>query len=140
LQELRDALLEQSGRLVREAHEEAVGYSMHMADSGTDSFDRDFALSLLSADQNALAEIEAAIQRIQRGQYGRCEMTGRPIAAARLEAIPWTRFSYEAQQQVEKSGLKTRMHLGSLRSVHGTESAEPDEPEEEAGGKPEPST
>jgi hypothetical protein len=56
LVDLRDTLLEQSGRLVREAHEEAASHSMHMADAGTDSFDRDFALSLLSADQNALAE------------------------------------------------------------------------------------
>jgi RNA polymerase-binding transcription factor DksA len=123
-------LLEQSGRLTQEAHQEAVGYSMHMADSGTDSFDRDFALSLLSADQNALAEIDAAIQRIHQGQYGICEMTGKPIGDARLEAIPWTRFSYQAQQQLENSGAGNRVHLGSLRTVHGGDLAEPDEAEE----------
>jgi RNA polymerase-binding transcription factor DksA len=48
-------------------------YGQHMADAGTDTFDRDFALSLVSSEQEALTEIEAAIKRIHDGTYGVCE-------------------------------------------------------------------
>ena len=50
-------------------------------------FDRDFALSLLSSDQDALYEIDEAIKRIEKGTYGVCELTGKSIPKARLEAI-----------------------------------------------------
>ncbi len=51
------------------------GYGQHMADAGTDTFDRDFALSLVSSEQEALGEIEAAIKRVHDGTYGICEST-----------------------------------------------------------------
>jgi RNA polymerase-binding transcription factor DksA len=117
LLELRAALLEQSGRLARTATEEIAPFSMHMADSGTDSFDRDFALGMLSSTQDSLFEIEEAIKRIENGTYGICELTGRPIASGRLNAVPWTRFSISAQKQLEKEGALGHTHLGSLRAV-----------------------
>jgi len=78
------------------------GYGQHMADAGTDTFDRDFALSLVSNEQEALYEIEEAIQRIFDGQYGICEHTGEPIAKERLLAVPFTRYSLEGQRQMER--------------------------------------
>lgn len=77
------------------------GYSQHMADAGTDTFDRDFALGLLSSEQDALFEIEEAIQRIINGTYGVCEITGVPINKERLKAVPFTRYSLEGQKQLE---------------------------------------
>ena len=77
--------------LKRSAQEDAgdlASFSSHMGDNGTDTFDRDFALSLVSNEQEALAEIEAALDRIFKGTYGVCEITGKPIAAERLEAVP----------------------------------------------------
>jgi DnaK suppressor protein len=121
---LRAALLEQSGRLARDASEEMPFFSMHMADSGTDSFDRDFTLGMLSSKQDALCEIEAAIKRIENGTYGICELTGKPISAARLNAVPWTRFSMEAQKQLEAEGALSHTHLGSLRVVERDNGAE----------------
>ncbi len=82
------------------------GYSQHMADAGTDTFDRDFALSMVSSEQDALTEIEAAIERIFSGKYGICEMTNQPIDDERLMAVPFTRYSVETQKQLEKN--KTR--------------------------------
>src|SRR5689334_21141345 len=99
--DLRDQLIAQAGKLSQEASESTPSFSMHMADAGTDSFDRDFALSMLSSDQDALYEIEQAIKRIEDGNYGICEVTGRPIPQDRLEAIPWARFSAEAQRELE---------------------------------------
>jgi RNA polymerase-binding transcription factor DksA len=78
------------------------GYGQHMADAGTDTFDRDFALSLVSNEQEALSEIEAAIKRIHAGTYGVCESTQKPIAKERLLAVPFTRYSTEAKKQVER--------------------------------------
>ncbi|MCZ6675011.1 MAG: TraR/DksA C4-type zinc finger protein [Verrucomicrobia bacterium] len=79
-----------------------ASYSQHMADEGTDNFDRDFALSLVSSEHEALSEIEEAIGRIFDSTYGTCEITGEPISKERLLAVPFTKHSLEGQQQLEK--------------------------------------
>ena len=136
LLELREQLVKQMNGLAEESAQEMAGYSLHMADSGTDNFDRDFALSLLSSDQDAVYEIEEALKRIERKTYGVCELTGKQIPKARLEAIPWTRFTVEAQAQLEKDGALKSRRLGALGSVDsvGTTEVETDdeEPQEEA--------
>ena len=139
LLELRDQLLRQMNGLAKESAQEMAGYSLHMADSGTDNFDRDFALSLLSSDQDAIYEIEEALKRIEKSTYGVCELTGKPIPRARLEAIPWTRFTVQAQAQLEKEGALRQRRLGALGTVDSvgvTEvEADDDEPEEKAKEK-----
>ena len=117
LMELRERLKSQMAGLAKESAEEIAGYSLHMADSGTDNFDRDFALSLLSSDQDAVYEIEEAMQRIEKKTYGVCELTGKAIPKARLDAIPWTRFTVDAQMQLEKDGALKSRRLGNLGSV-----------------------
>src|SRR5215831_2765589 len=135
LLELRDQLMRQMDGLAKESAQEMAGYSLHMADSGTDNFDRDFALSLLSSDQDAIYEIEEALKRIEKNTYGICELTGKPIPKARLEAIPWTRFTVEAQAQLERDGALRQRRLGTLGTVDSTGATEPEE-EEEAEEKP----
>ncbi len=88
--------------------------SEHMADAATDSYDRDWALAILSSAQNALYEIEEALNRIWDGTYGVCEVTGKPIEAARLKAIPWARFSAAAQEKLEGHGSAGRTQLGEV--------------------------
>jgi len=139
LLELRDQLIRQMNGLAKESAQEMAGYSLHMADSGTDNFDRDFALSLLSSDQDAIYEIEEALKRIERNTYGICELTGKPIPRARLEAIPWTRFTVQAQAQLEREGALRQRRLGQLGTVDSIGVAEVDgdeeEPEEKAKDK-----
>jgi RNA polymerase-binding transcription factor DksA len=133
LLELREQLLKQMSGLAKESAQEMAGYSLHMADSGTDNFDRDFALSLLSADQDAIYEIEEALKRIEKDTYGICELTNKPIPKARLEVIPWTRFTVQAQAQLEKEGALRQRRLGALGSVDSVgvnEVEEEEEPEE----------
>jgi DnaK suppressor protein len=117
LLELRDQLLRQMDGLAKESAQELPSYSLHMADSGTDNFDRDFALSLLSSDKDAVYEIEEALKRIERGTYGVCELTSKTIPKARLEAIPWTRFTVDAQAQLERDGALRQRRLGQLGSI-----------------------
>ena len=110
LLELRNHVLTQLGEhteetLLKSAKDDSgdlSGYGQHMADAGTDTFDRDFALSLVSNEQEALAEIEAAIKRVHAGTYGICETTQKPIAKERLLAVPFTRYSTEAKKEVER--------------------------------------
>src|ERR1041385_7395387 len=135
LLELRDQLQRQMSGLAKESAQELAGYSLHMADSGTDNFDRDFALSLLSSDQDALYEIEEAIKRIEKDTYGVCELTGKPIPRARLDAIPWTRFTVEAQAQLEREGALRQKRLGALGTIDSAGTAEVEE-EEEVEEKP----
>jgi RNA polymerase-binding transcription factor DksA len=131
LLDLRDQLLAQMSGLAKESAQELPGYSLHMADSGTDNFDRDFALSLLSADQDSVYEIEEALKRIERKTYGVCELTGKTIPKTRLEAIPWTRFTVEAQAQLEKDGALKSRRLGALGSVDSVGITDVDSDEEE---------
>src|SRR6266496_6482811 len=131
LLELREQLMRQMNGLAEESAQEIPGYSLHMADSGTDNFDRDFALSLLSADQDAVYEIEEALKRIERNTYGVCELTGKPIPKARLEAIPWARFTVQAQAQLEREGALRSRRLGQLGTVDSAGAVEVEETEEE---------
>jgi RNA polymerase-binding transcription factor DksA len=87
-------------------------YGQHMADAGTDTFDRDFALSMVASEQEALAEIDAAIKRINDGTYGVCEITQKPIAKERLLAVPFTRYSAEAQKGLERNRHRSRTQAG----------------------------
>ena len=116
------------------ARDQVPTYSEHMADAATDSYDRDCALAMLSSSQTLLYEIEQALNRITTGTYGVCEATGKPIEIERLTAIPWTRFTAEAQTALEVRGATSRPHLGALGSVvtaaqsEGQEDEEPEEP------------
>ncbi len=107
--------------LAKDAIEEQPTFSTHIADAGTDTYDRDLALGLLSSEQDAIYEIEEALDRLQNGKYGTCELTGKAIEAARLEAIPWTRFSAAAERELENKGELKRARLGPRETVVRTE-------------------
>jgi len=87
-------------------------YGQHMADAGTDTFDRDFALSMVASEQEALSEIDAAIKRVHAGTYGVCEITQKPIARERLLAVPFTRYTAEAQKNLERNRHRSRSQAG----------------------------
>jgi RNA polymerase-binding transcription factor DksA len=136
LLDLHTRLREQMSGLAKESQTEMESYSLHMGDSGTDNFDRDFALSLLSSDQDAIYEIEEALKRIEKGTYGICEITSKPIPKARLEAIPWARFTVEAQAQLEKEGALRQRKLGALGSVDTGSGSDAEDSDDEPDEKP----
>ncbi len=100
-------------RSAKEDSGDLSGYSQHMADAGTDTFDRDFALSLVSSEQELLFEIEEALKRIRNGTYGICEITGQQISADRLAAVPFTRYSLEGQKELEKQRRYGQQRTGA---------------------------
>lgn len=115
---------------------EASAFGMHQADAGSDSYDRDFALSLLSQEQDALYEIEEALKRIESNSYGTCEMSGKSIAHPRLEAIPFTRYTVECQAQIEKM-TKIQRSRAPVTSLFGLTDAEEGAEGEEEETQPE---
>jgi RNA polymerase-binding transcription factor DksA len=64
----------------------------HLGDMGTEEYLYDLNTTLLANEQYIVSEARAALDRMDRGTYGQCEECGKPIAQARLEAIPFTRF------------------------------------------------
>lgn len=120
LVELRDHLRESLGMhandTLKRSQKEDAGDISTSADAGTDNFDRDFALSLLSTEQEALKEVDAAIDRIFDGSYGVCEITGEKIKAERLEAVPFTRFSLEGQMEHERNQRRRVQRTGAFLS------------------------
>jgi RNA polymerase-binding transcription factor DksA len=144
LLQLRDAIVDsmagvaQDTLRARAEGSEASAFGMHQADAGSDAYDRDFALSLLSQEQDALYEIDEALKRIDLGTYGVCEMSGKPIPHARLEAIPFARFTVECQSQLEKQSKQSRVRQ-SVTSLFGLTDDEGGEAEtEESEGTPAP--
>jgi RNA polymerase-binding transcription factor DksA len=114
LLQLRDGMLDSMSGVARDTlraraeGSEASAFGMHQADAGSDAYDRDFALSLLSQEQDALYEIDEALKRIEQGTYGICELCNKPILHARLEAIPFARFTVDCQSQIEKQRKQSR--------------------------------
>lgn len=80
------------------------GHVQHMADVATDMYDKEFNLGLASKDREILQQIEDALKRINEGTYGICEGTGKVISKERLKAIPYTSYSLEHQEELEKQG------------------------------------
>lgn len=136
LLQLRDAMVDSMAGVAKDnlrsraEGSEASAFGMHQADAGSDAYDRDFALSLLSQEQDALYEIDQALKRIELGTYGTCEMSGKSISHARLEAIPFTRFTVECQSQLEKQNKASRVRQ-SVTSLFGLTDEEGVEGEEE---------
>src|SRR5215468_9647409 len=116
LLQLRDAMVDSMAGVAQDTlrsraeGSEASAFGMHQADAGSDAYDRDFALSLLSQEQDALYEIDQALKRIELGTYGKCEMSGKPI--------PHARFTVECQSQLEKQNKQSRVRQ-SVTSLFG---------------------
>ena len=138
--ELRDSMLDALEGVTRETlrsraeGSEASAFGMHQADAGSDAYDRDFALSMLSKEQDALYEIEEALKRLEFGTYGICEMSHKKIPQLRLEAIPFARYTVECQAQLEKENRGSYGRRPPVRSLFGLGGEEDEEDEESEGG------
>lgn len=92
----------------RDSSGDLSGYSFHMADAGTDAYEREKAFLFASSEGRTLLEINEALRRLYGGTFGICETSGKPISRARLEAIPWARYTLEVQEQLEKEERSRR--------------------------------
>lgn len=111
-------------RSAKEDSGDLSSYGQHLADAGSESFERDMAYNLLSNEKEMIAEIDAAIERIRNGTYGICEVTGKPIPESRLEAIPFTRCTKEGQEIKEAENKKIKSVQRSIYDIDASGSAE----------------
>ena len=135
LLDLRDELVDSMSGMTRDTirnapeGSEASGSGQHQGDAGSDAYDRDFALSVLAKEQDALYEIEEALLRIRKGYYGICELSNRKIPQARLEAIPFARLTVECQAQWEKEYGKRRFRPSNEVGFSGGKYADDEDSE-----------
>jgi len=134
LLDLKDTLLDAMRGVARDnlhSGSETSAFGMHQADAGSDAYDRDFALSMLSKEQGSLYEIDEALKRVEDGTYGLCEICQKAIPQARLEALPFTRTTVDCQSELEKRQHhhSVRPHINSLFGL--TEEEEEEAAEEE---------
>ncbi|HOO20073.1 MAG TPA: TraR/DksA C4-type zinc finger protein [Kiritimatiellia bacterium] len=88
-------------------------HSTHMADHGTDNFDRELALSLASSRQDSIYEIEDAIRRIDEGEYGTCQSCGKPVERPRLKALPFAKKCVACQSAAERGRSRFQPFTGA---------------------------
>lgn len=82
--------------------EETKGYSQHQADEGTDNFNRTISLEVSNKELNILRQIERALEKIDEGTYGVCDLSGEEIPIQRLDAVPYATMTVKAQEKFEK--------------------------------------
>ncbi|MBM3192920.1 MAG: TraR/DksA family transcriptional regulator [Chlamydiae bacterium] len=82
--------------------DDSRGSSQHHADEGTEDFDRTISIEIASKGIDVIKQIDYALEKIEEGTYGICEITGEPIPKKRLEAIPYASMTREAQEKFEK--------------------------------------
>ena len=98
LQNLHD---ENSRTLSEDAGEETA-YDNHLADTATETYDRELDYTLEENSGHLLAEIDAALKRIQDGTYGICTNCDSRIPEERLEALPWATLCIGCQRNQER--------------------------------------
>ena len=98
IQNLHD---EHPGTLAEDSGEETA-YDNHLADTATETYDRELDYTLEENSGHVLGEIEAALKRIEEGTYGTCTNCDRPIAVERLEALPWATLCIDCQRDRER--------------------------------------
>ena len=78
----------------------------HPAEQGTEAFERERDISMLHNLENEMDEVQAALDRLEEGTYGRCEICSRAIGDERLEALPATRYCVEHEPVSDTAVLR----------------------------------
>ena len=107
LEEIKEGLNKTLGKVAEDVKslDETKGYSQHQADEGTDGFAQTISIEVSSKEQTILRQVERALEKIDEGTYGICDVSGEEIPLKRLEAIPYAIMTVSAQDKYEKGLL-----------------------------------
>lgn len=122
LKEMKNLLLKEKERILKSISQleentqqgtrgnisESAGVPTHIADFGTDAFEKDLDLNLTSSEFDLLQMIEESLKKIEEKKYGICELCKKPIPKARLRAIPYTKYCIKCQTEQEKTEKEKR--------------------------------
>ncbi len=92
---------EHPGSMAEDSGEDAV-FDNHLADTATETYDRELDYTLEENSEHVLADIDAALKRIETGTYGTCTSCGKDIGEERLEARPWATLCIGCQRERER--------------------------------------
>ena len=90
------SLTEETGELMSSSSDN------HLADTASETYEREFDEGLEEDAQDQLRDVEAALQRIEDGTYGTCSACGKQIPVERLEAVPWTTLCIEDARKLAR--------------------------------------
>ncbi len=101
LTQVRDAASRLSTSAQEAAERELSSTDQHPAEQATETLERELDLGVLQSVESELVELQAALERLDAGKYGSCEICGKPIAEGRLEAMPAARYCVEDQAKAK---------------------------------------
>jgi len=86
----------------KESSGDLSGYSFHMADMASDSYDRELSLNIAGGEQEVIYEIDDALKRMEEGKFGSCISCGKKIPQKRLNAVPYAKYCIQCKSKEEK--------------------------------------
>ena len=86
----------------KDAAGDISGYTYHMADVASDTYDREFSLGLASNERQSLYELDDALKKMEEGTFGICEECKSLITKTRLKVVPFARLCVKCQEKKEK--------------------------------------
>jgi len=96
------SIVREASKSPREAAGDLSGYTVHMADMSSDTYERELAMNIVSSEQEVLYQIDDALKRFDEGTYGVCQQCSKPISLSRLKAVPYTSLCIECQRAKEQ--------------------------------------
>ena len=102
VKEIRD-ITKENMKSLKEASGDLSGYSHHMADMASDSYDRELSLNIATSEQKVIYEIDETLKLIDEGKYGVCLSCEKKIPIKRLKALPYTKHCIQCQSEEEKA-------------------------------------
>lgn len=87
----------------KESSGDLSGYSFHMADMASDSYDRELSLNIAGGEQEIVYEIDEALKRIEEGNFGECVSCDKKIPQKRLNAVPYAKYCIQCKSKEEKN-------------------------------------
>ncbi len=96
-------IAKESHKSQKESSGDLSGYSFHMADMASDSYDRELSLNIAGGEQEIVYEIDEALKRIEDGKFGKCITCEKKIPQKRLNAVPYAKYCIQCKSKEEKN-------------------------------------
>ena len=93
------------GEALKRSRQDASGdlsnVPIHMADVGTDNYERELMIELIQSGEASVRNIDSALERIEEGSFGICEVCSKKIGKERLKAVPYAKLCIDCQREEE---------------------------------------
>lgn len=98
----KQEIIEKISEALNVSKEVETGFAQDVVDKAESSYTKEFLLSLSDSEREQLSLIDGALKRIERSDYGICQMCREKISKKRIDVIPWTPYCIECQEKAEE--------------------------------------